>query len=158
MTNAGIVFLVCSVAFWHALRILDRIFPRRREPIRGPWGRVVNETIKKYIRDREVSLLRSRKLVGMLKRGTGARTFTIRAAPPHLLVRLHTANRKLADLNLQDGRCGFNAADHIHYVQMTGRGTRPPDVQQYEAYARELMADMEDFYFETLYGDPEKRP
>ena len=33
----------------------------------APWARVVNSTIKKYIRDREVNILRNRKLTALLK-------------------------------------------------------------------------------------------
>jgi hypothetical protein len=45
----------------------------------APWSRVVNSTIRKYIRDREINILRNRKLTAMLKK-KGRIAFNVSAA------------------------------------------------------------------------------
>lgn len=76
----AIRFLALSLAFWHFLRLVDHFFPRARpEPKEDPrWSHVVNATIKKYLRETEVNLLRSRRLTEMLRdKGRFVGTFTV---------------------------------------------------------------------------------
>jgi hypothetical protein len=74
-------FVTLCLVFWHFLRLVDHYFPRRVR-YTGPWGKVVNQTIRDYIRREEKKILLNRRLLAMLHMKGGRKVVTIKAAEP----------------------------------------------------------------------------
>jgi hypothetical protein len=129
----------------------------------APWSRVVNSTIKKYIREREINVLRNRKLAAMLKK-KGRISFNwsgtamdwkikykrVRLTPFADGDTLEFSRKDRNKTATLDWR-GYSATDSMTKGEfLQNRGTEAI-VKLYSDIASDLLDDMEDAFGEEFY-------
>lgn len=128
-----------------------------------PWSRVVNSTIKNYIRDREVNVLRNRKLTALLKK-RGRFSFNwsgikmdwkvkykrVRLTPfadGDTLTFDRKDRHKTAELDWR----GYSATDAMTKGEFLQNRGKEAIIKLYSAISTDLMDDCEDFFGEEFY-------
>lgn len=128
-----------------------------------PWSRVVNSTIKKYIREREVNILRNRKLTALLKK-KGRITFNwsgrsmdwkikykrVRLTPfadGDTIEFSRKDRNKTAELDWR----GYSASDSMTKGEFLQNRNTEAIVKLYSEISTDLVEDMEDAFGEELY-------
>jgi hypothetical protein len=128
-----------------------------------PWSRVVNSTIKKYIRQREVNTLRNRKLTALLKK-RGRITFgwsgtkmdwkvkykRVKLTPfadGDTLEFSRKERYKTAELDWR----GYSATDSMTKGEYLQNRNQEAIIRLYSSIAEDLMDDMEDAFGEEFY-------
>lgn len=130
-----------------------------------PWARTVNTTLKNYIREREVNILRNRKLTALLK-SKGRITFGWSGTEMEWRVRYKRApltpyedgdtltfspkdRHKVARL----GWRGYSQTDSIRKFERLQNRNDEAIINTYSEVGTMLMDDMEDAFGEELYLD-----
>jgi hypothetical protein len=135
------------------------------ENMAAPWSRVVNATIKNYIRDREVNILRNRKLTALLKKrgrisfnwsGTSmvwrVKYKRVKLSPfadGDTLTFERKERYKTAELDWR----GYSATDSMtkgEYLQNRGKEAI---IKLYSSISTDLMDDCEDAFGEEFFID-----
>jgi hypothetical protein len=128
-----------------------------------PWSRVVNSTIKKYVREREINILRNRKLTALLKK-KGRISFNWSGSAVDWKVKYKRVRlTPFADGDTQE----FSRKDRNKTAQLDWRGYAASDsmtkgeflqnrnteaiVKLYSEISSDLTEDMEDAFSEELY-------
>jgi hypothetical protein len=128
-----------------------------------PWSRVLNSTIKNYIRDREVNILRNRKLTALLKK-RGRLSFNwsgismdwkvkykrVRLTPfadSDTLTFDRKDRHKTANLDWR----GYSATDSMTKGEFLQNRSKEAIVKLYSSISSDLMDDCEDFFGEEFY-------
>jgi hypothetical protein len=131
----------------------------------APWSRVVNSTIRKYIRDREVNILRNRKLTAMLKK-KGRIAFNVAGTAMDWKVKYKRVRlTPFADGDTQQ----FDRKDRYKTAVLDWRGYTTGDsmtkgeflqnrsteaiIKSYDEIATDLIDDMEEAFGEEFYVD-----
>lgn len=129
----------------------------------APWSRVVNSTIKKYVREREINILRNRKLTALLKK-KGRISFNWSGTAMDWKVKYKRVRMTpFADGDTQE----FSRKDRNKTAQLDWRGYAASDsmtkgeflmnrnteaiVKLYSEIASDLVEDMEEAFGEELY-------
>ena len=130
-----------------------------------PWSRVVNSTIKKYIREREINTLRNRKLTALLKKkgrmsfgwsGTAMdwkvkykRVKLTPFADGDTLEFSRKDRHKTATLDWR----GYSGTDSMTKGEFLQNRNAEAIIKLYSTIAEDLMDDMEDAFSEEFYVD-----
>lgn len=129
----------------------------------APWSRVVNSTIKKYIREREINILRNRKLTALLKK-KGRISFNWSGTAMDWKVKYKRVRlTPFADGDTQE----FSRKDRNKTATLDWRGYAATDsmtkgeflqnrnteaiVKLYSEISSDLIEDMEDAFGEEFY-------
>lgn len=129
----------------------------------APWSRVVNSTIKKYIKEREINILRNRKLTALLKKkgrisfnwsGT-AMSWRIKYKRVRLtpfadgdtLEFSRKDRNKTAELDWR----GYSATDSMTKGEFLQNRNAEAIIKLYSDISTDLIDDMEDAFGEEFY-------
>ncbi|SIO37488.1 hypothetical protein SAMN05444166_4195 [Singulisphaera sp. GP187] len=129
----------------------------------APWSRVVNSTIKKFVREREINILRNRKLTALLKK-KGRISFNHSGTKMDWKIKYKRVRMTpFADGDTQE----FSRKDRNKTAELDWRGYAATDsmtkgeflmnrnteaiVKLYSEIASDLTDDMEDAFGEELY-------
>ncbi len=131
----------------------------------APWSRVVNSTIKNYIKDREVNILRNRKLTALLKK-KGRISFNWSGIS--MVWRVKYKRVKLTPYADGD-TLEFSRKDRYKTAELDWRGYSATDsmtkgeflqnrsvqaiINLYDEISKDLIDDMEDAFSEEFYID-----
>jgi hypothetical protein len=131
----------------------------------APWTRIVNSTIRKYIKDREVNILRNRKLTALLKKkgrlafnasGTAMdwkvkfkRTRLTPYADGDTIVFDRKERYRTAVLDWR----GYSATDSMSKGEFLQNRSTEAIIKVYDEIATDLIDDMEDAFGEEFYVD-----
>lgn len=129
----------------------------------APWSRVVNSTIKKYIREREINILRNRKLTALLKK-KGRLTFNwsgtamdwkvkykrVRLTPYADGDTLEFSRKDRNKTATLDWR-GYSATDSMTKGEFLQNRNTEAIVKLYSEISTDLVDDMEDAFGEEFY-------
>jgi hypothetical protein len=129
----------------------------------APWSRVVNSTIKKYIRDREINILRNRKLTALLKKkgrisfnwsGTAmdwkVKYKRVRLTPYADGDTLEFSRKDRNKTATLDWR-GYSATDSMTKGEFLQNRNTEAIVKLYSEISTDLVDDMEDAFGEEFY-------
>lgn len=132
-----------------------------------PWSRVVNTTIKKYIRDVEVQVLRNRKLTALLKK-KGRFTFNHSGIAMDWKVKYKrvklegfadgdtlTFSRKDRYKTATLDWRGYSSTDAMTKGEFLQNRNQEAIIKTYSKIAEDLMDDCEDAFGEEFYVDGE---
>lgn len=128
-----------------------------------PWSRVINSTIRNYIKEREVNVLRNRKLTALLKK-RGRLSFNwsgismdwkvkykrIRLTPfadGDTLTFDRKDRHKTANLDWR----GYSATDSMTKGEFLQNRSKEAIIKLYSSVSQDLMDDCEDFFGEEFY-------
>jgi hypothetical protein len=128
-----------------------------------PWSRVLNSTIKNYIRDREVNVLRNRKLTALLKK-RGRFSFNwsgykmdwkvkykrVRLTPyadGDVLTFDRKDRYKTAELDWR----GYSLTDSMTKGEFLQNRSKEAIIKLYSSISTDLMDDAEEFFGEEFY-------
>jgi hypothetical protein len=128
-----------------------------------PWSRVVNSTIRNYIREREVNVLRNRKLTALLKK-RGRMSFNwsgikmdwkvkykrVRLTPfadGDTLTFDRKDRHKTAELDWR----GYSLTDSMTKGEFLQNRSKEAIIKLYSTISVDLMDDAEDFFGEEFY-------
>lgn len=128
-----------------------------------PWSRVVNSTIKKYIREREINILRNRKLTALLKK-KGRISFNwsgtamdwkikykrVRLTPFADGDTLEFSRKDRNKTATLDWR-GYSATDSMTKGEFLQNRNTEAIVKLYSEISSDLIEDMEDAFGEEAY-------
>lgn len=129
----------------------------------APWSRIVNSTIKKYIREREINILRNRKLTALLKK-KGRITFNwsgtamdwkvkykrVRLTPFADGDTLEFSRKDRNKIATLDWR-GYSATDSMTKGEFLQNRSTEAIVKLYSEISQDLIDDMEDAFGEEFY-------
>jgi hypothetical protein len=129
----------------------------------APWSRVVNSTIKKYIREREINILRNRKLTALLKK-KGRITFNwsgtamdwkikykrVRLTPYADGDTLEFSRKDRNKTATLDWR-GYSMTDSMTKGEFLQNRNTEAIVKLYSEISTDLVDDMEDAFGEEFY-------
>lgn len=129
----------------------------------APWSRVVNSTIKNYIRDREINILRNRKLSALLKKkgrisfnwsGTAmdwkVKYKRVRLTPFADGDTLEFSRKDRNKTATLDWR-GYSATDSMTKGEFLQNRSKEAIIKLYSDIASDLIDDMEDAFGEEFY-------
>ena len=128
-----------------------------------PWSRVINSTIKNFIREREVNVLRNRKLTALLKK-RGRLSFNwsgtkmdwkvkyrrVRLTPfadGDVLSFDRKDRHKTAEIDWR----GYSLTDSMTKGEFLQNRSKEAIIKLYSSIATDLMDDAEDFFGEEFY-------
>ena len=128
-----------------------------------PWSRVVNSTTKNFIKEREVNVLRNRKLTALMKK-RGRITFNwsgtamdwkvqykrVRPTPYASGDTLDFARKDRHKTATLDWR-GYSATDSIEKSEMLMNRGKQQIINLFSNTAEWLMEDLEDYFGEEFY-------
>lgn len=128
-----------------------------------PWSRVVNSTIKKYIKEREINILRNRKLTALLKK-KGRMSFNwsgiamdwkvkykrVRLTPFADGDTLEFSRKDRNKTATLDWR-GYSATDSMTKGEFLMNRNTEAIIKLYSEIASDLIDDMEDAFGEEFY-------
>jgi hypothetical protein len=131
----------------------------------APWSRVLNSTIKKYIREREVNTLRNRKLTALLKK-RGRITFNWSGIACDWKVKYKRVklvgwadgdtmqfDRKERNKTATLDWRGYNCTDSMTKGEFLQNRNQEAIIKLYSGITEDLMDDMEDAFGEEFYID-----
>lgn len=129
------------------------------------WSRVVNSTIRNYIREREINILRNRKLTALLK-DRGRITFNWSGTEMDWKVKYRRVNmtpfddgdtltfsRKDRNKTAVLGWRGYASTDQMTKSEFLKNRGKEAIIKLYSDMSTELMDDMEDAFGEEFYID-----
>ena len=129
----------------------------------APWSRVVNSTIKKYIREREINILRNRKLTALLKKkgrisfnwsGTAmdwkVKYKRVRLTPFADGDTLEFSRKDRNKTATIDWR-GYSATDSMTKGEFLQNRNTEAIIKLYSEISSDLIEDMEDAFGEEFY-------
>lgn len=129
----------------------------------APWSRVVNSTIKKYVRDREINILRNRKLTALLKKkgrisfnwsGTAmdwkVKYKRVRLTPFADGDTLEFSRKDRNKTATLDWR-GYSATDSMTKGEFLQNRNTEAIIKLYSDISKDLIEDMEDAFGEEFY-------
>lgn len=131
----------------------------------APWSRIVNTTIRKYIRDKEVNILRNRKLTALLKK-KGRLSFNhsgiamdwkikykrVRLTPFADGDTLEFSRKDRYRTAVLDWR-GYSSTDSMTKGEFLQNRSTEAIIKVYDEIASDLIDDMEDAFGEEFYID-----
>jgi hypothetical protein len=131
----------------------------------APWSRIVNSTIKNYIKEREINILRNRKLSALLKK-KGRITFgwsgiamdwkikykRVRLTPFADGDTLEFSRKDRNKTATLDWR-GYSSTDSMTKGEFLQNRDAQAIVKLYSGIAKDLVDDMEDAFGEEFYQD-----
>jgi hypothetical protein len=131
----------------------------------APWSRIVNSTIRKYIREREINILRNRKLTALLKK-KGRITFNWSGIAMDWKVKYKrvkltpyadgdTIEFSRKDRNktaVLDWR-GYSSSDSMTKGEFLQNRSTEAIIKLYDSISQDLIDDMEDAFGEEFYID-----
>lgn len=128
-----------------------------------PWSRVVNSTIKKYVREREVNILRNRKLTALLKK-KGRISFNWSGTAMDWKVKYKRVrltpfadgdtlefSRKDRNKTAQLDWRGYSATDSMTKGEFLQNRSTEAIIKLYSDISKDLIEDMEDAFGEEFY-------
>src|SRR5215510_10148628 len=128
-----------------------------------PWSRVLNSTIKNYIREREVNVLRNRKLTALLKK-RGRYSFNWSGTKMDWKVKAKrvkltpfadgdtlTFDRKDRHKTAELEWRGYSLTDSMSKGEFLQNRNKEAIIKIYSSLAADLMDDAEDFYGDEFY-------
>ncbi len=129
----------------------------------APWSRILNSTIKNYIREREVNVLRNRKLTALLKK-RGRISFNwsgtkmdwkvkyrrVRLTPFADMDTLSFDRKERFKTAELDWR-GYSLTDSMSKGEFLQNRSKEAIIKIYGTIAEDLMDDAEDFFGEEFY-------
>lgn len=131
----------------------------------APWSRIVNSTIRKYIKEKEVNILRNRKLTALLKK-KGRLTFgwsgiamdfkvkykRVRLTPYADGDSLQFDRKDRYKTAVLDWR-GYSSTDSMTKGEFLQNRSTEAIIKVYDEIASDLIDDMEDAFGEEFYID-----
>lgn len=131
----------------------------------APWSRIVNSTIRKYIRDREINILRNRKLTALLKQ-KGRITFNwsgtacdwkvkykrVKLTPYADGDTLEFSRKDRYKTAALDWR-GYSSTDSMTKGEFLQNRSTEAIIKLYDTISQDLIDDMEDAFGEEFYQD-----
>jgi hypothetical protein len=131
----------------------------------APWSRIVNTTIRKYIREREINILRNRKLTALLKK-KGRLAFNVSGVAMDWKIKYKRVKlTPFADGDTMqfdrkdryktavlDWR-GYSAGDSMTKGEFLQNRSTEAIIKVYDEIATDLADDMEEAFSEELYVD-----
>jgi hypothetical protein len=130
-----------------------------------PWSRVLNSTIKDYIREREVNVLRNRKLTALLKK-RGRLSFNHSGTKMNWKVKYRRVrltpyadsdtlsfDRKDRHKTAEIDWRGYALTDSMTKGEFLQNKGKEAIIKLYSSIATDLMDDAEDFFGEEFYID-----
>lgn len=131
----------------------------------APWSRIVNSTIRKYIKDREINILRNRKLTALLKKkgkisfgwsGTAMdwkiKYKRVRLTPFADGDTLQFDRKDRYKTAVLDWR-GYSSTDSMTKGEFLQNRNTEAIIKVYDEIASDLVDDMEDAFGEEFYLD-----
>jgi hypothetical protein len=129
----------------------------------APWSRIVNSTIRKYIREREINILRNRKLTALLKK-KGRMSFNwsgiamdwkvkykrVRLTPYADGDTLQFDRKDRYKTAVLDWR-GYSSTDSMTKGEFLQNRSTEAIIKLYDEIAQDLIDDMEDAFGEEFY-------
>jgi hypothetical protein len=130
-----------------------------------PWARIVNSTIKQYLREEEINILRNRKLLALLQK-RGRISFNHSGTAMDWKVRYRRAplvgfadgdtvtfSRQDRDKTATLDWRGYSASDAMTKVEFLENRSEQAIIKLFDTRTERLVQDVEDQFGEQLYID-----